>query len=79
MNKKHLHIVSKGDVCLSCGACVGICPLDAIYLNEWRIEFDEAKCTRCNICVGACPVGAITIGETSCNHADHPDLHFPGR
>jgi ferredoxin len=79
MKKKHLHIVSKGDICLSCGACVGICPLDTIYLNEWRIEFDEVKCTRCSICVNACPVGAISIGPETCTHSNMTGTSFPGR
>ena len=60
-SKKDQHIDSQGEVCVSCGACVGICPLNCIYLDEWRIGFDEDVCTRCAICVRACPVGAITI------------------
>jgi ferredoxin len=79
MSKKHEHISSSGEVCLSCGACVGICPLDAIYLNEWRIEFDEKTCTRCQICVRACPVGAITIGPEECTHQPADPSAFPGR
>ena len=59
--KKDLYIESSGQVCVSCGACVGICPLNCIYLDEWRIGFDEEVCTRCGICVRACPVGAISI------------------
>ena len=61
-NKKLLHIESSGQLCIYCGACVGICPLNCIYLDETRITFDEEVCTRCGICVRACPVGAIEIG-----------------
>jgi ferredoxin len=61
-NKKSLHIESSGQLCIYCGACVGICPLNCIYLDETRITFDEKVCTRCEICVKACPVGAIEIG-----------------
>lgn len=61
-NKKSLHIESSGQLCIYCGACVGICPLNCIYLDETRITFDEKVCTRCEICVHACPVGAIEIG-----------------
>ena len=60
--KKSLHIESSGQLCIYCGACVGICPLNCIYLDETRITFDEKVCTRCEICVKACPVGAIEIG-----------------
>lgn len=79
MSQRKKHISSSGDVCLSCGACVGICPLDAIYLDEWRIEFDEKTCTRCQICVRACPVGAIAIGPEECTHGEGPQPFFPGR
>ena len=61
-SKRDLHIESSGQLCISCGACVGICPLNCIYLDETRITFDERVCTRCEICVKACPVGAIEIG-----------------
>lgn len=46
--------------CISCGACVSPCPVQAIKQNpEWDIELDEGKCIRCLICVNACPVRAI--------------------
>lgn len=60
-SKKHLHIESSGQLCIYCGACVGVCPLNCVYLDETRITFDEKICTRCEICVRACPVGAIAI------------------
>ena len=62
LNKRSLHIESSGQLCIYCGACVGVCPLNCIYLDETRITFDEKICTRCEICVKACPVGAIEIG-----------------
>jgi ferredoxin len=61
-SKRSLHIESTGQLCVYCGACVGVCPLNCIYLDETRITFDERICTRCEICVKACPVGAIEIG-----------------
>jgi len=46
--------------CMSCGACVSPCPVQAIEQSpEWEIELDEEKCIRCLICVDACPVKAI--------------------
>jgi ferredoxin len=49
--------------CMWCGACVGICPQNAITLYETRIEFDD-ECNLCKTCVIACPVGAIDIVKT---------------
>jgi len=46
--------------CISCGACVSPCPVQAIKQKpEWDIELDEGRCIRCLICVNACPVRAI--------------------
>lgn len=44
--------------CMYCGACVGTCPKNAIFLWETRIEFNE-NCIECGLCVKVCPVGAI--------------------
>jgi len=46
--------------CHHCGACVGSCPKNAIYLNDLVLVFGE-ECNRCGRCVKACPVGAITM------------------
>ncbi|MBC7081812.1 MAG: 4Fe-4S binding protein [Thermoplasmatales archaeon] len=44
--------------CLHCAGCVGICPANAITLNEFTIEIDE-KCIDCGKCIKFCPVGAM--------------------
>ena len=45
-------------LCMHCGACVGACPTNAIFLNEVYLTFNE-DCTQCGMCVKVCPVGAI--------------------
>ena len=45
-------------LCLHCGACVGSCPTNAIFLNETFLTFNR-NCTQCGICVKVCAVGAI--------------------
>ena len=45
--------------CTGCGACVNICPKDAITLAPDESGFlhpciDEAKCVDCNLCNGVC-------------------------
>ncbi len=48
------------DKCISCGACVSPCPVQAIRQNtNWDVELDEAKCIKCLLCVDTCPVRAI--------------------
>lgn len=40
----------------SCDACVGSCPVEAIYNNEDRIKvIDQEKCVKCDSCMLACP------------------------
>ncbi len=40
----------------SCDACVGSCPVEAIYSNEDRIKvIDQQKCVKCASCLEACP------------------------
>ena len=49
------------DTCIFCGACVGVCPTNAMFLeyNNRDIWIDE-NCTDCLLCVRICPVGALT-------------------
>jgi len=48
--------------CFSCGACITICPVEAITLTEdFSISFNKEKCvgSTCSACVDACPARAI--------------------
>jgi len=48
--------------CFSCGACVALCPVEAITIAEdFSIVFNKEKCvgSTCSACVDACPVRAI--------------------
>ncbi len=50
------------DKCFSCGACVALCPVEAITLAEdSSVCFDKEKCvgSTCSACVDACPSRAI--------------------
>ncbi len=49
--------------CGYCGACVAVCPADAISLVSVWISLDEDKCTSCGVCAEICPVGALEIFE----------------
>ncbi|MHC1568753.1 MAG: 4Fe-4S binding protein [Candidatus Syntropharchaeia archaeon] len=46
--------------CGYCGACVAVCPSDAIELIETWVEIGE-NCNECEICVEICPVGALEV------------------
>ena len=46
--------------CVGCGACIGICPKDAISVEVLygfaSIIIDTAKCINCGLCSKVCPV-----------------------
>lgn len=53
-------VVSK-DICIGCGACVGVCPTGALSLDaDGKAECDEALCIDCGACIGVCPTQAIS-------------------
>ena len=50
--------------CVSCGACVKVCPLGAIAIHKGiTAVVDERKCVGCGKCAKECPAGVITIVE----------------
>ena len=61
VNKKGRIIVDELK-CIDCGACVSLCPTDALSLNqEARLEFSKEKCIGCLLCVDTCPRLAIVV------------------
>ena len=46
--------------CTACGACVDVCPVDALKLEETAVV-DEETCIDCGTCVDECPVEAISL------------------
>ncbi len=50
------------DECISCGACAGSCPVEAISEGDSKYVIDEGACIDCGSCEGACPVSAISAG-----------------
>jgi len=46
--------------CGHCGACVGVCPANAIELIDTWVEVSE-ECIECGACAKVCPVGALEI------------------
>ncbi|NIA04863.1 MAG: 4Fe-4S dicluster domain-containing protein [Proteobacteria bacterium] len=56
--------VSRDDEkCFQCGACTGICPVGALYMQrpEMAVLFDPDRCSGCGLCVTGCPVRAMTV------------------
>jgi len=52
------------EMCFDCGACVSLCPVNAIAFKEdYSVIFDGEKCigSTCGLCVDACPARAINL------------------
>ncbi len=51
------------DKCLSCTACVPLCPTGALQVEEdgFEVILDHDKCVVCEVCVTVCPYRAIDI------------------
>jgi Fe-S-cluster-containing hydrogenase component 2 len=58
-----LLIEIKPNTCDFCGCCVGVCPEDAIELQEAHIEIIEDRCTNCAKCVWACPFEVFVFNK----------------
>ena len=57
-------VIIDKDACVGCGACVGVCPVGALAIDdEGKSGCEEDKCISCYSCVGTCPVSAIKEGE----------------
>lgn len=51
------------DKCTECGACISVCPVDALYFDKesWKVIFDDQKCVVCGLCIDACPTTAMEL------------------
>ncbi|RLC35171.1 ferredoxin [Candidatus Shapirobacteria bacterium] len=49
-------------ICVGCGACVAVCPVNAITIGEdGKAHIDQDKCTHCGLCQQTCPLDAIKL------------------
>jgi NAD-dependent dihydropyrimidine dehydrogenase PreA subunit len=58
VNKKGRVIVL--DTCIDCGACISLCPTEALYFSmDFKLEYSYEKCIGCLLCLDSCPRFAI--------------------
>jgi len=59
-----LNFVIDAELCVSCLACVRVCPTDAIAVaveEPMLVEIEDEACIRCGQCLPACPHHAIKV------------------
>ena len=56
-------IVRNEEKCVMCGACTGICPTSALYMERpsMEVRFDGDQCVFCQLCVKVCPMRAMEV------------------
>jgi ferredoxin len=49
--------------CTHCGACLAVCPTDALLVDRDNMEviFNDEECVACELCVKVCPPRAMEI------------------
>lgn len=52
-------------LCHFCGACVGACPANAMFLYNTYLMILEDGCTHCERCLNACPLHALYFESLS--------------
>ncbi|MFH1479428.1 MAG: NIL domain-containing protein [Candidatus Omnitrophota bacterium] len=50
-------------ICTHCGACVPICPTQALVIDPKtrKVDFYNEKCIACELCIKACPPRAMEL------------------
>jgi len=51
------------DKCTHCGACIAVCPTDALFVDreQMAVVFDDEECVACELCIKVCPPRAMEI------------------
>ena len=59
VNKRGRILIDE-EKCLECGACISLCPTEALCFDgDFKLKFVDDKCIGCNLCLDSCPRFAI--------------------
>ena len=51
----------EADRCEGCGACVSVCPFEALSVRNDSLIVDRDRCMGCGVCAANCPQGALAL------------------
>ncbi|MHA1255905.1 MAG: 4Fe-4S binding protein [Promethearchaeota archaeon] len=55
VNKKG-RIIIDIEKCIDCGACISLCPTNALHMDERELlEYSLEECIGCLLCIDSCP------------------------
>ena len=64
--RKRRKAVVDQSLCVACGCCVKVCPLQAIAaIGGVTAQVDVQKCVGCGRCAAECPASVIEIQEAN--------------
>ena len=70
--KSNYRAVVDAETCMACGACIELCPMEAIAEGEdSKSMVNRDKCIGCAVCVTGCPVDAIELEPVSAEEWFH--------
>lgn len=63
-----MNIVESDKKCIGCGACIDVCPVNALFLVKDEYGFyvpdiDNSKCINCGKCIKYCPTINAVLGK----------------
>lgn len=55
-------IQHRSNLCINCGNCVDICPMDALITGlDGDVELRQIRCIGCGLCISVCPTSAVVM------------------
>jgi ferredoxin len=64
------------EACTGCGACLEICPVQALRLEGDLPFVDEDWCIGCGVCATVCPSDAVVIKVREDREGTTPAFNF---
>lgn len=52
------YVINK-ELCIACGACEPVCPVEAISEDDGKYVINDTLCIECGACEGVCPMEVI--------------------